>query len=160
MAFLRFTYTDNPQDDDDHLVCYCDFCIAEYRSCDLREGLRPYWVRGVQLREGTKVTIALAKQATKIMMDRLEEIHQPLSLQTQAAFAICHRVKKVTAVQELPLPKALIDHLTRGEYQDEVGGSMAEDDEFNNIAKIIPGFLWKHKGAKVIRTTRHPYYRF
>ena len=150
MAFLCFAYTDDLQEDDDHLVCYCDFCITEYCSCDLQEALRPYWVCGVQLREGTKVTIALAKQATKIMMDRLEEIHQPLNLQTQAAFAISRWVKKVTAVQELPLSKALIDHLMREEYQDEVGCSMVEDDEFNNIAKIIPGFLWKHKGAKVI----------
>ena len=95
-----------------------------------------------------KVNIALAKQATKMMYDRLEEIHQSLSLQKLASHQVICSVGNNEDLRWLPLPKVIINYLRYGEF--EIGGSLAYDEEFNDIAKLIPGLLWQHSGAKVI----------
>ena len=149
MASLWFTYGSAHRDEG---ACFCDHCFFAW-NCHEKD-LQPYVDGGLDLSHGATITLALVKHATQIMMDHLQYIHQPMSLER-----LCGRViwDHATGVfSQLPLPSIMQDWLRGDEYWEDIGGNFAVDPKFKDFAKHLPGLLWSHLGYKVIRNRPHP----
>ena len=129
--------------------CFCDFCTDLIR--DARLCLKPFWDRGLEIRQGDRITKAEALQASQIMTSHLRQQLQPVRLEALSGRVVMDYLEGRCGA--LPLPRLLIDRLRYGEYEEP-------EDEFNRAAKQVPGALWDHEGCYVVRRTRHPYNRF
>ena len=136
MAHFWFVKSEDPTSDDQ--ACFCDFCTDS--SGEGRADVAPYWKKGLKLKHGTVITLAIAKECTKMMAARLAEIHQPDSLED-----LCGRVvsKNVNMDQcnKLPLPDLMLDNIRDGLYDVNKAGNFAYDHEFTDRAKMMPGVL-------------------
>ena len=149
MAHFWFSRSTNIRRDD--YACYCDTCVWEIRN--ITDSLAPYWHRGLQLKEGTKVTLALVKQCNHIIMDHLAEIDKPASLETLCGRVIHQHLDG--SHTHLPLPEMIKKKIQHGEYEES-----SNVNEFTNGAKQILGILWQHIGCTIVRRQRHPLQRF
>ena len=130
----------------DDNACFCDFCIFE--SYNVREGLAPYWYRGFKLREGQKITFVQVQKCMEVVMNRLQELHQPKTLQILAVLTIQAHLKG--SADHLPLPK-LLQEMIADEDTLEPDMNIARDNEFSSdIAKHLPGILWEHLGWTLV----------
>ena len=120
--------------------------------------------KGLQLRQGGKVSLITVKKAMDIVWAKVEELHQPARLE-----AMCGRVIKKTVadvggkfkdLEALPLPEVVIDIIAFGEYDLEPDGNYADDETFSRWAKNVVSMLWSHLGYTIIRRREHPFLRF
>ena len=148
MAYLWFCDGHDAQRDD--RACFCELCVWEFNN--VREHLAPYWHRGLKLREGEKVTLPMIKQCTAIIMDHLQELHQPASLESLCGRTIHQYLQG--ACKELPLPTMMKDKIRFGEYDDH------NREEFTGVAKKLQSILWLHLGCTIVRRRKHPLNRF
>ena len=154
MSFFWFTKSPVAAQDDN--ACFCDFCVFE--CYNVREGLAPYWYRGFKLREGQKITFVQVKKCMEVALKRLEELHQPKTLQTLAVSVIQAHLEG--SVDHLPLPK-LLQKMIADEDNFEPDMNIANDVEFSSfLTKRLPGILWEHLGWTLVRRARHPWNRF
>lgn len=126
--------------------CGCPHCELG-TLVDTTQLYEPYCQAGLDLSHGTRITLATVKEAIKIIMDHLQEIHQPYRLET-----LCRKVvivnKDITAsVEDLPLPKLIIEQLC----EEETAGNFARVEEWSKGPKMGYGLLWRHLGCTIVR---------
>ena len=156
MAYLWFSIGNSVNAND--LACYCDSCLFS-PSSDMLFLLAPYWKEGLQLKHGSKVTLTTAIKAADIVQRKLMQLHQPKSLQAIAAQVISKRMNG--SAKALPLSRILQDLIVDGAFENEDDVNEIENDEFSSLfTKSLPGTLWHHVGATIVRRRKHPFHRF
>ena len=150
-----FWFTKNPMAAQDH-ACFCDFCVFE--SWNVREGLAPYWYRGLKLSHGQKITLVQVRKCMEIVTNRLQELHQPKTLQSLTISSIQGHLKG--SPEFLPLPKLLQEMIADEDISDDDVNITNDTEFYSSVVKRLPGILWEHLGWTLIRRSRHPWNRF
>ena len=61
----------------------------------------------------------------------------------------------------LPLSHILQDLIVDGAFENEDDVNEIENDEFSSLfTKSLPGTLWYHVGATIVRRRKHPFHQF
>ena len=141
---LWFTLTpDNPYDE----PCYCEFCIF---PCFAYENiLKPYEDVGLDIVDGSKITISMVVVAAKISLKRLLEINQPSTLENISIMTINDLTKNKS--DSLPLPTLIKKKINDFKHytHDYVN---KRDSKFTfPKSKQFVGILWNHIGYWIVK---------
>lgn len=139
--------------------CYCKFCSSLFKE----QIIRPYEERGLNFNHGELVTLVKVKQMIKLILTRVDEIHQPTSLKALCVGIIWRQVKCHTSYCLLPIPDTFRSYASLYEQLGHLqsSGSKAKDSVFSEIqCRELPGIMWDHIDHNIVRNREHPSFPF
>ena len=105
-----------------------------------------------------KVTKDMVLKAWDILGERLKVLSGSASLEALAGYAV-YQNTSVFDLNQLPLPRVIIENIQWRQYQHEVKEHNFEADYpfGSHESKALPVILWDHVGQYVITDWDHPY---
>ena len=93
-----------------------------------------------------KISLSIIKEATEILLRKVQELHQPETLKDLSATAIAHAMKG--GLDQLPLPDVLKDFLKICKFEGRRGENCYDREYY--IMYCVPFLLSQHKYCYMI----------